>query len=86
MQLNLFQDQRSSIPIPIEELFQAYITCRRCKRNTVNAIAFEVDYENHLVALCEEINNGTYQPGRSITFIVDRPVKREIFAADFGTE
>jgi len=83
MQLNLFPDQKSAVSIPIEEFFQAYITCRRCKHNTANAIAFEVDYESNLVELCEEINSGTYQSGRSITFIVDRPVKREIFAADF---
>jgi len=83
MQLNLFPQAEYVAPIPIEELFQAYITCRRCKRNTANAIAFEVDYESNLVTLCEEINSGTYQPSRSITFIVDRPVKREIFAADF---
>ena len=33
--------------------------------------------------LHKEINNGTYRIGRSIAFIVDNPVKREIFAADF---
>lgn len=53
------------------------------KRNTANAIAFEVDYEHNLVQLCKELNNGTYKIGRSIAFIVDKPVKREIFAADF---
>jgi len=36
-----------------------------------------------LITLCEELNNGTYQIGRSIAFIVNKPVKREIFAADF---
>ena len=46
-------------------------------------MAFELDYEHNLVDLCEEINNGSYQPGNSIAFIVDKPVKREIFAADF---
>ena len=83
MQLNLFPEEENTTFISIEELFQAYINCRHYKRNTINAIAFEIDYENNLIALCEKINNGTYQPGRSITFIVNRPVKREIFAADF---
>ena len=82
MQLSLFPEENTG-SISIEELFQAYISCRRLKRSTANAIAFEIDYESNLVALCEEINNGSYQPGRSITFIVERPVKREIFAADF---
>jgi len=80
LQLELFP---SSAPIPLVDLFEAYEGCRRHKRNTANAIAFELDYEQNLVELCEEINNGIYQPGKSIAFIVDRPVKREIFAADF---
>jgi RNA-directed DNA polymerase len=33
--------------------------------------------------LCEVLSNGTYQIDRSITFIVDKPAKREIFATDF---
>lgn len=83
MQLRLFSTKEDTGYISIEDLFQAYISCRRFKRNTINAIAFEVDYESNLVKLCEEINSGIYQPGRSIAFIVDKPVKREIFAADF---
>lgn len=70
-------------PIATSELFEAYFKCRKCKRNTTNALTFEIDYESNLIALCEEINNGTYQPGKSIAFIVNKPVKREIFAADF---
>lgn len=31
----------------------------------------------------EDINTGNYYPDKSIAFIVNRPVKREIFAADF---
>ncbi len=81
MQLLLFD-----IPIPkveLEELFEAYFECRKNKRYTLNALSFEIDYESNLVKLCEEINNGTYQIGSSIAFIVNVPVKREIFAADF---
>ena len=69
--------------INIAELFQAYYNCRSNKRNTANALAFEINYESKLLNLCEEINNGTYTQGRSIAFIVNKPVKREIFAADF---
>jgi len=81
VQLSLFDIPQPKIEL--EELFDAYYNCRSNKRNTANALAFEIDYENSLVQLCEEINNGTYQIGRSIAFIVDKPVKREIFAADF---
>jgi len=49
----------------------------------MNALAFELEYEANLVALWEDINSGAYGPARSIAFIVDKPVKREIFAADF---
>ena len=69
--------------IDISELFEAYYDCRKNKRHTANALAFEMDYESKLINLCEEINNGVYTPGRSIAFIVEKPVKREIFAADF---
>ncbi|PIQ69734.1 hypothetical protein COS55_00230 [Candidatus Shapirobacteria bacterium CG03_land_8_20_14_0_80_40_19] len=83
MQLSLFSEEKNIASIAMEELFQAYIKCRRYKRNTTNALNFEIDYESNLVTLCEEINNGTYNPGKSIAFIVNKPVKREIFAADF---
>jgi len=84
VQLSLFDIPHKAKPkIELEELFEAYFNCRSNKHNTANAIAFEIDYEHNLVQLCEEINNGTYQIGRSIAFIVDKPVKREIFAADF---
>ena len=83
MQLSLFTNIKNTAFITIDELFEAYFKCRKHKQNTINAIAFEVDYESNLITLLEEINNGTYEPGKSITFIVNKPVKREIFAADF---
>ncbi len=83
-QLSLFDEAPIKTPqVELAELFEAYFNCRSNKRNTANAIAFEVDYESNLIALCEELNNGTYQIGRSIAFIVNKPVKRENFAADF---
>ena len=69
--------------ITLAELFEAYFACRKNKRNTHNAMTFEVDYEERLVELWNEINQGSYHPGRSIAFIVEKPVKREIFAAAF---
>ncbi|MCX6280050.1 MAG: RNA-directed DNA polymerase [Bacteroidetes bacterium] len=85
MQLSLFDILPEAVKpvIELSELFEAYFDCRKTKRNTYNALAFEVDYESNLIALYNEINDGTYQPGKSIAFIVNKPVKREIFAADF---
>ena len=56
--------------VTLDSLFQAYFDCRHNKRNTINALAFEADYESNLIALCDEINAGRYQPGRSIAFII----------------
>lgn len=86
MQLDLFENNEaldSTGRMKLEDLFEAYFSCRSNKRNTANALAFEVDYERNLIQLCEAINNGSYEIGRSIAFIVNKPVTREIFAADF---
>ena len=65
-QLSLFDDLHDLKPtIALSELFEAYFNCRSNKRNTLNALAFEVDYEANLLKLCAEINNGRYQPGKS---------------------
>jgi RNA-directed DNA polymerase len=83
-QLSLFDCEQAEKPaIELAALYEAYFDCRKNKRNTRNALAFEVDYEANLIALQRQINNGSYQPGKSIAFIVNKPVKREIFAADF---
>ena len=65
------------------DLFRAYFDARANKRKTANALAFEDGYEEKLFKLCDEISSRTYTIGQSICFIVDKPVKREIFAADF---
>lgn len=69
--------------VSLESLLDAYFECRKNKRNTLNALDFEIDYEDNLVELLDEILSGDYQPGRSIAFIINKPVKREIFAANF---
>ncbi len=81
MLLNLFDSIQPCITI--EEIFDAYYRCRANKRNTSNALSFEIDFEHSLVQLYQNINDYSYQIGKSIAFIVDKPVKREIFAADF---
>jgi hypothetical protein len=46
-------------------LWRNYRNCRRNKRNTFNALAFEVDAEARLLALQEELRTHSYRPGRS---------------------
>lgn len=65
------------------DLFTAYFDARRNKRNTINQIQFEIDYESNLIQLAREIHERRYQLKPSICFVVNDPVKREIFAADF---
>jgi hypothetical protein len=65
------------------DLFQAYYDARRNKRNTINQLRFEIEYEHHLLELYEQIVDRSYVISKSIAFVVDVPVKREIFAADF---
>lgn len=65
------------------ELVAAYFDCRRTKRNTGSALAFEQDLERNLAALHDELVAGTYRPGASICFVITRPKVREVWAAAF---
>jgi retron-type reverse transcriptase len=69
--------------ISIDDIFAANRDCRKHKRNRAGALQFEVDLEKNLVELWQEIRDGSWSPGPSTVFIVDKPVKREIFAAAF---
>jgi RNA-directed DNA polymerase len=66
-----------------EDLVEAYFDCRRTKRNSANALAFEQDLERNLWRLYEDLAAVGYRPGRSICFVVTRPKAREVWAADF---
>ena len=69
--------------VTIEELFQAYYDCRKRKRNTNNAIRFEMNLERNLIGLHQDLKAATYRPGQSICFVVTYPKPREIWASDF---
>jgi RNA-directed DNA polymerase len=64
-------------------LLQAYFEARKNKRNAHSQLVFEVNFEKKIWKLYDDIVNGNYKIGKSIAFIIDKPVKREIFAADF---
>lgn len=66
-----------------ENLLKQYYQCRKRKRNTINAIKFEMNLENELLKLQKELETQIYNPGRSIYFVVTKPKPREIFAAGF---
>jgi RNA-directed DNA polymerase len=64
-------------------LYRAYLACRRTKRNTAAALAFEARQELNLVELREALRSHTYRPSPSACFVTTRPKLREILAADF---
>jgi len=66
-----------------ENLYRAYLNCRKSKRGTTNALKFEWALERNIFSLQKELMTRTYRPGRSICFVVTKPKPREIFAADF---
>ncbi len=76
-------DWNGSIPLTFAQHVQSYLDCRRTKRNSASALAFEVDLERNLRQLYDELIDGTYRPGPSKCFVISRPKYREVWAADF---
>ncbi|MDP2929397.1 MAG: reverse transcriptase/maturase family protein [Candidatus Omnitrophota bacterium] len=64
-------------------IYRCYLACRRNKRNTINALRFEINAEENILKLERELKTKTYRPSRSILFASRKPKLREIFAADF---
>ncbi len=75
--------RRHHADFSFEDLVQAYLDCRRNKRNSVSAQAFEIDQERNLAQLRDELAAGTYRPGCSVCFVITRPKPREVWAAEF---
>lgn len=66
-----------------QDIFNAYIDCRRSKRNSRSAIAYETRFEYRLSELLDEINSGEYKIQPSQVFVVEYPKPREVWAASF---
>jgi len=81
--LSADENNHNNVDFSFTELAQAYFDCRKHKRNTASALAFEQNLERNLLALYDELLDGTYQPGTSICFVITRPKAREVWAADF---
>ena len=67
----------------IEKLYKAYKECLRNKKNTANALKFEINREKNLWKLLRDLKTGRYGISRHICFVVTKPSPREIFAGDF---
>ncbi|MGB1315392.1 MAG: reverse transcriptase/maturase family protein [Chitinophagales bacterium] len=70
-------------PSLLTDLFVAYYQARKNKRNTINQLAFEINYEANLIQLYNDIVNKQYAISPSSCFMINKPVQREIFAASF---
>jgi hypothetical protein len=66
-----------------EKLYIAYKQCLKRKKNTANALKFELNREKNLSKLLFDLQSKNYKISRHICFIVTKPSPREIFAADF---
>lgn len=77
------ETMNSHADFSLQDLAQAYFDCRKHKRNTPSALAFEQNLERNLIRLHDELKDGSYTPGKSICFVVTRPKAREVWAADF---
>lgn len=56
-----------------DALWRHYRDCRRHKRGTANALAFELDAEANLLTLQAQLRSHAYRPGRSVCFATDGP-------------
>lgn len=65
------------------DLYKAYRSSRRGKRNSHSQLQFELCLEEELVNLRNELWDRQYQPSSSICFVIHDPKQREIFAASF---
>ena len=69
--------------ILLEDMYKAYIDCRKNKRNKVSTIKFEVNALYNIQKLCFEINTRSYKLRPAECFIVKDPRLREVFCANF---
>jgi len=67
----------------LPDLFKAYYGARKNKRNHESVLSFEINYEQNLFQLARDLTNESYTISPSNCFICFKPLKREIFAADF---
>ncbi len=81
--IGVVKNSKMSEVFNFKKLYQAYLSCRKEKRKTINALKFEYSLERNLFDLLQDLKARKYKPGKSICFVATKPVYREIFAAQF---
>lgn len=65
-------------------LYQAWLACRRGKRNTIKAQRYALYALDRLVDTSRALQAGAWRPSRASCFVVRYPKAREILAAQFA--
>ena len=78
-----FMPLRQDGQVTLDDLYRAYLDCRKKKRNKKGAKRFEPHALTSLADMVDEINGRYYKPKQSQCFIVKYPVPREVFCAAF---
>lgn len=66
-----------------KRLFYAFLKAKKRKSKTADECNFEMNFMENIQRLVDDILDGKYHPSPGVAFIVEKPVKREIFAAPF---
>lgn len=69
--------------VEAEELLKAHYNCIKGKADSPDAIQFNISLFDNITGLTEDISNICYKPLPSISFVVIKPVLREVFAANY---
>lgn len=69
--------------INLHDLYQAYSSCLKRKRHTVNAQRYEMQLLDDLYHLLSSLQSGRYALSRSICLMVEKPKARKIHAAHY---
>lgn len=73
-----------AVPVSLAACHAAWRRARRGKRPSNNQLAFEARWLDRLLDLKTALHAGSWQPRRTVSFIVRHPKTREIHAPDFA--
>lgn len=69
--------------VSLDDLYTAYVDCRKKKKNKRGSKKFEPNALYSLKVLQKEINEGRYRLSQAQCFVIKQPTVREVFCANF---
>jgi hypothetical protein len=73
-----------AVPVRLSACYAAWQRARCGKRPSSNQLGFELNWADRLQSLCTDLQQGAWQPHRTVSFVVTHPKTREIHAPDFS--